>query len=158
MSPWTVVPKFTPAGARLADGHYSRRTVGSPQFMPPGQTLVLLTPDCLAVFGWWRPDPRSGIVAMNKLDGWTCTIFRNTGPVLSSELILAAESELMGRYECGPDGLLTYVWDRKVASPNPGYCFKRAGWKAIGRSADGRKTLLWKPADLAGIAPLRAAA
>ena len=153
MSAWVAVPKFTPAGARLADGHYSRRTVGSPQVMPPGQTLVLLSPDCRAVFGWWRPDPKSGIVAMNKLDGWTCTIFRNTGAGLSSELILAAESELMGRYDCGPDGLLTYVWDAKVASPNPGYCFKRAGWKAIGRSADGKKTLLWKDAGMAGRLP-----
>jgi hypothetical protein len=148
VTPWNVVPKFTPAGARLADGHYSRRTVGSPQFMPPGQTLVLLTPDELAVFGWWRPHPDSGITAMNKLDGWTCTIFRNTGPALSSELILAAELELVARHECGPSGLLTYVWDRRVRSANPGYCFKVAGWKAIGRSADGRKTLLWKdPAD-----------
>lgn len=152
-SAWVSVPKFTPAGARLADGHYSRRTVGSPQFMPPGQTLVLLTPDADAVFGWWRPDPRSGIKAMNGLDGWTCTIFRNTGPTLSSELILDAETALMGRFDCGPDGLLTYVWDAKVRSVNPGYCFKVAGWKAIGRSADKRKTLLWKDAALAGIAP-----
>lgn len=144
---WDVVPKFTPAAARLADGHYSRRTIGSRQFMPPGQTLVLLTPDELAVFGWWRPHPSSGIVAMNKLDGWTCTIFRNTGPVLSSELILAAERELLARYDCGPDGLLTYVWDRKVRSVNPGYCFKVAGWRSIGRSADGRKTLLQKPVE-----------
>jgi hypothetical protein len=143
-SPWLAVPKFTPAAARLADDHYSRRTVGSPQFMPPGQTLVLLTPDADAVFGWWRPDPSSGIVAMNKLDGWTCTIFRNTGPQLSSTLILAAEAELLTRYDCGPDGLLTYVWDAKVRSANPGYCFKVAGWHAIGRSADGRKTLLQK--------------
>ena len=148
--PWVPVNKFTPAGARLADGHYSRRTIGSPQFMPPGQTLVLVTPDELAVFGWWRPDPSSGIVAMNKLDGWTCTIFRNTGPILSSELILAAETELVGRYDVGPDGLLTYVWDRKVRSANPGYCFKIAGWRAIGRSADGRKTLLWKDPARAG--------
>jgi hypothetical protein len=141
---WVPVNKFTPAAARLADGHYSRRTIGSPQFMPPGQTLVLVTPDELAVFGWWRPDPSSGIVAMNGLDGWTCTIFRNTGPTLSSELILAAERELLARYDCGPDGLLTYVWDRRVRSVNPGFCFKSAGWKAIGRSADGRKTLLQK--------------
>ena len=141
---WVPVNKFTPAAARLADGHYSRRTVGSPQFMPPGQTLVLMTSDERAVFGWWRPDPSSGIVAMNGLDGWTCTIFRNTGPVLSSELVLEAERELLTRYDCGPDGLLTYVWDRKVLSVNPGYCFKVAGWKAIGRSADGRKTLLQK--------------
>jgi hypothetical protein len=146
-----VIPKFTPAAARLADGHYSRRTVGSPQFMPPGQTLCLLTPDADAVFGWWRPDPSSGIVAMNGLDGWTCTIFRNIGPQQSSTLILAAELELMARHECGPDGLLTYVWDAKVASANPGYCFKMAGWQSIGRSADGRKTLLHKDAAKAGL-------
>lgn len=52
-----IVPqsgKFDPGGARLADGHYSRRTVGSPQFMPLGQTLVLVTEARDAVFGWWR--------------------------------------------------------------------------------------------------------
>jgi hypothetical protein len=154
---WFVVPKFTPAGARLADGHYSRRTIGSPQFMPPGQTLVLLTEDCRAVFGWWRPDPKSGITAMNGLDGWTCTIFRNTGPDLSSALILGAELMLTERYTCGPDGFLTYVWDAKVESPNPGYCFKMAGWSVKGRSADGRKTLLWKDPAMAGVG-LRTAA
>jgi hypothetical protein len=143
---WVPVPKAIRPAARLADEHYSRRTVGSPQFMPPGQTLVLLTPDELAVFGWWRPDPSSGITAMNGLDGWTCTIFRNTGPTLSSELILDAERELLTRYDCGPDGLITYVRDDKIRSPNPGYCFKMAGWSVTGRSADGLKTLLQKAA------------
>ncbi len=56
--------------------------------------------------------------------------------------------------DCGPDGMLTYVWDSKVASENPGYCFKRAGWKRIGKSADGRKTLLHKPFECAGLASL----
>ena len=148
-----MVPKFTPAAAKLADGHYSRRTIGSPQFMPPGQTLVLMTADGLALFGWWRPHPSSGIRAMNGLDGWTCTIFRNTGPLLSSQLILEAENHLLGRYDVGPDGLITYVWDKRVASPNPGYCFKCAGWRVTGRSADGRKTLLQK--DVSPIAALR---
>lgn len=141
---WQPVTKFDRRAVVLADAHYSRRKPGSPQFMPPGQTLVLLTPDETAVFGWWRPHPDAGITAMNKLDGWTCTIFRNTGPALSSDLIREAERELLARYDCGPDGLLTYVWDRKVASVNPGYCFKVAGWRRIGRSADGRKTLLQK--------------
>lgn len=83
---------------------------------------------------------------MNNLDGWTCTIFRNEGPYLSSALVLAAEQALRSHIgECGPDGMLTYVWDSKVASANPGYCFKKAGWTVRGRSADNRKTLLWKP-------------
>lgn len=59
--------------------------------------------------------------------------------------MLAAEAFLISSdYSIGPDGMLTYVWDKKVRSTNPGYCFKRAGWRAIGRSADNRKTLLQK--------------
>lgn len=148
------VPKFEPSAAALADRHYSRRKIGSPQFMPPGQTLVLMTETKDAVFGWWRPDPAAGIKQMNGRDGWTCTIFRNESARLSSELILEAERHLAesGR-GCGPDGMLTYVWDRKVKSKNPGFCFKKAGWKAIGKSADGRKTLLQKPFELAGTVP-----
>jgi hypothetical protein len=120
--------------------------------MPPGQTLVLVAPD--AVFGWWRPDPASGIKAWNGLDGWTCTIFRNEGATLSSELILAAERAIVDTADgCGPDGLITYVWDARVRSVNPGACFKAAGWRATGRSADGRKTLLQKPWADAGARP-----
>lgn len=142
---WRRVTKFDRRACWLADRHYSRRKIGSPQFMPPGQTIVLLSRDGLAVFGWWRPHPDAGLQAMNGLDGWTCTIFRNESPVLSSELILDAEQAIpeLG-YNIGPDGLLTYVWDCKIRSANPGYCFKQAGWSRVGRSADRRKTLLQK--------------
>lgn len=123
--------------------------------MPPGETVVLITPDARAVFGWWRPHPTSGITAMNGLDGWTCTIFRNIGPTLSSLLILDAELWIYSVDSAppGPDGLLTYVWDDKVRSANPGYCFKQAGWEVHPtkpRSADGKKTLLhkaWPPCE-----------
>ncbi len=142
---WIRTKKFDAAAAQLADRHYSRRKIGSPQFMPPGQTIVLITPNKDAVWGWWRPDPASGIKSMNKRDGWTCTIFRNESRVLSSELVLAAEQVLLSSgYTIGPDGMLTYVWDKKVRSTNPGCCFKIAGWKVAGRSADNRKTLLQK--------------
>lgn len=144
---WIRTTKFDKRGAALADRHYSRRTVGSPQFMPPGQTIVLVgRDDYPAVWGWWRPHPDSGIVAMNKRDGWTCTIFRNEGKILSSLLVLEAEQYLVeAGLGCGPDGMMTYVWDKKIKSVNPGYCFKRAGWKCLGRSADNKKTLLQKP-------------
>lgn len=151
MSPWLRVTKFDPRSAALADRHYNRRKVGSPQFMPPGQTVILLSDDEQAIFGWWRPDPASGLKAMNGKDGWTCTIFRNEGPALSSALILAAEMTLLETgTDCGPDGLLTYVWRAKIRSVNPGYCFKQAGWTKIGVSADGRKDLLQKAWEHAG--------
>lgn len=151
---WKIVGKFDKTAATLADGHYSLRKVGSPQFMPPGETLILLSHDGLAVFGWWRPHPRSGIKAMNGLDGWTCSIFRNTGPGLSSALILEAEAILLKEREnCGPSGLITYVWGAKVRSINPGFCFKQAGYMRSGKSADGRKTLFQKPWNYAGVLP-----
>lgn len=142
MNPWVVTHKYDPRGAALADRHYSRRTIGSPQFMPPGETLVLVTEDGRAVFGWRRPHPASGLRAMNGLDGWTCTIFRSEYEERgrASGLILAAEQRLLqsGR-SIGPDGMLTYVFDRKVRSSNPGCCFKKAGWLAGSRSQRGRK-------------------
>jgi hypothetical protein len=149
---WLVASKGERAAVVLADRHYSRRKVGSPQFMPPGNTLVLLTPEADAVWGWWRPDPASGIKAMNGLCGWTCTIFRNESSALSSELVLEAERMLVsdGR-GCGVDGMLTYVHSQKVRGPNPGFCFKCAGWTRRGMSVDRRKVLLWKPFELAGV-------
>ena len=160
---WLTVNKFDRRGAALADGHYSRRTPGSPQFMPPGETLVFVSADRDSVFGWWRPHANNptGHRARNGLDGWTCSIFRRTSGRPASELIVEAEDALIdsGR-TCGPDGLLTYVFDAKVASENPGYCFKEAAWHTAGkdhqccskfprRSADGRKTLLHKPFEVA---------
>lgn len=151
---WDVVTKFDPRGAALADRHYSRRKVGSPQFMPPGETVILYLEHGgrAAVYGWWRPHPASGLKAINGLDGWTCSIFRNETTLLSSELILDAELALLSAgKDCGPSGLITYVFDRKVASQNPGFCFKKAGYQVTGRSADGKKTLLQKPFVLSGI-------
>ena len=151
---WWRAKKSDEAGVALADRHYSRRTVGAPQFMPPGQTIVLVTPDQKAVFGWCRPHPDAGITAMNGLDGWTCTIFRNEGELLSSDLILDAEKAIAAcGHDCGPDGLITYVWADRVESSNPGYCFQVAGWKKRGWSADGKKRLLTKTFDDAGEPP-----
>lgn len=150
---WQRTTKFDKRGAALADRHYSRRKVGSPQFMPPGQTIVLVgMNEYPSVWGWWRPHPRFSKTGMNGLNGWTCTIFRNEGRSLSSKLVLSAELALVVYADdCGPDGMLTYVFDAKVASANPGYCFKMAGWKRRGRSADNRKTLLGKAFSLAGV-------
>ena len=148
---WLVKHKADVVGRSLADRHYSRRKIGAPQFMPPGQTFVLVASDDSAVFGWWRPHPDCGIKAMNGFDGWTCTIFRNEGTALSSDLILMAEMKLEERFGCGPDGMMSYVDVRKVNSRNPGYCFKMAGWKPIGWSRDGKKRLFQKPFALAGL-------
>jgi hypothetical protein len=64
-------------------------------------------------------------------------------------MILEAELAL-GNKTCGPSGLLTYVAEKKIQSPNPGYCFLMAGYLRIGRAAHRDKWLLWKPWELRG--------
>ena len=72
--------------------HYSafKRKLGStsPQFVSPGQCMVLLTPAADALFVWHYAKPE---MRLDKVDGPMCSVFRNEGPVLSSTLILEAE-------------------------------------------------------------------
>ena len=93
-------------------------------FVGPGEKMVLLTSDCLALFVWRKFIDKSG------WDGVNCSVFHNAGPHLSSELILEAEKLAWDHW---PGQLLyTYVNPEKIKSANPGYCFKCAGWKFAG--------------------------
>tara|TARA_Y100000310_G_scaffold328100_1_gene395634 strand:- start:25132 stop:25653 length:522 start_codon:yes stop_codon:yes gene_type:complete len=127
--------------------HYSYRhrahgqLRGNATFVGQGEKVVLLTLDCRALFVWQL----STVTRYDGQEGVRCSVFRNEGPLLSSMLILEAE-ELAWQRWLGKR-LFTYVWDAKVKSVNPGYCFKMAGWKTCGRNKDGRLTILekWPP-------------
>lgn len=142
------------AQARLHKNHKSG-------FIGPSERMVLITVDCSALFAWrlmLPPDERISKLArpdrrrekrgneptqyFGDQTGLMCTIFRNEGYILSSELILEAECLAWQRWP--GIRLFTYVWDSKIASVNPGYCFKKAGWKSCGRNADGRMSILEK--------------
>lgn len=139
--PWLLVTKGDDSCRRLADRHYSRQTVGSPQFTRPGRNLVLRTAMGDAVWVTW-----SGL-RDDGLDAWECTIFRNESAGLSSDMIRAAVAATVAEWGAPPaDGIITYVDADKVRSINPGYCFKVAGWRQIGRSKwRGLALLQYKP-------------
>lgn len=68
-------------------------------------------------------------LALDKLDSWRCTIFRNESDALSSDLIRSAMEATATLWGSRPaDGWITWVDTRKVNSRNPGYCFLKAGW------------------------------
>lgn len=71
--------------------------------------------------------------------GYNCSIFRNESSRRSSEIILEAEEWAFEKW--GPSRIYTYVDPRKITSPNPGYCFKVAGWKFARRGRDGKHLL-----------------
>lgn len=134
---WVRVPKAERSCRLLADRHYSRQTIGADQFTRPGKNLVLRTILGDAVWVTW-----SGI-RDDGLEAWECTIFRNESSELSSKMIKDAIDATTAEWGNPPrDGIITYVASDKVRSINPGCCFKKAGWKRIGKSKKRQLILL----------------
>ena len=142
---WTRRTRFDPQGAALADKHYSRKTIGSDQFMPSGKALVLVTEDGDAVWGssWQLAADGTSMAFHAWPRAWVCSIFRNESAHLSSELI--REALAVTRYEWGnptDQGMVTFVDADKVRPKrDPGRCFIRAGFKRVGETGSGKVAL-----------------
>lgn len=152
-APWALTNRADPAVARMADDHYSRKAKGSRQFHPPGQSVVLYVPGpewpfrAAASWVWWRPMPWKAH-RYDPYDGWwNCSLFCNEGAGLSSVLITAAIPWALAAWGLPTHGFDTYVWPEKVRSPNPGFCYKVAGWQTGGWSKDGKKRRLFLPKE-----------
>jgi hypothetical protein len=107
------------------------------QFVGPGAHIVLRTGPGDAMFVW-----RSFIDdTIPKQDGIECAVFRNEAPdrYLSSELVRQADAIA---HHCWPgERHYTKVRAAAVRSPNPGYCFKQAGWRFCGKTSGGLSIL-----------------
>jgi hypothetical protein len=125
---WQLSHRADKAALPLADRHYSRQKIGSPQFVPPGRCIVLLTPnhDALWVTHW----PFAHLQFHGHGDMWICSLFRNESDILSSELITEALAVTAWAFgEGAPEGTLTYVDATKVRHKrDPGRCFLKAGF------------------------------
>lgn len=134
MSAWQLRKDGDPRGLALYERHYSARRYRDGRvrrlFVGPGEKVVLVSHDGRAVFAWRRFHDASGQLGVN------CAVFRNEGSQWrSSDLITDADAIAWARW---PDErLYTYVDPASVASPNPGYCFKIAGWRFCGRTKGG---------------------
>lgn len=138
---WRLTNRGNRMAARLADEHYSRQTIGSPQYVRPGRCVCLLARTATGVALWvtsWQQH------ADHAWPGaWECTIFRNKGAGLSSDLILEAVAATRAVFGEPPAaGMITFVDPAKIASPNPGYCFKRAGFRSAGHTKIHRRPCL----------------
>lgn len=135
---WFEVKDGDPRAVSLYRKHYSARQSnhGMPidycryGFSGNGESMILLTQDCRALFGW-----KFQKIHDDKQVGVNCFIFRNESNILSSVLILEAEELAWERW--GSERLYTYVNSEKIKSTNPGYCFLRAGWIRCGKSPKG---------------------
>tara|TARA_Y100000310_G_C20251717_1_gene609408 strand:+ start:58 stop:567 length:510 start_codon:yes stop_codon:yes gene_type:complete len=157
---WIGIHDADPRAVTLYRRHYSANlsSDNTHGFVGPTEKMVLMTVDCQALWVWHpntppeqRGEPEARRARRGNAPtrytfadqlGILCSVFRNEGPIRSSTLILEAERLAWGRWP--GQRLFTYVWDAKVKSANPGYCFKMAGWKSCGRNKDGRLSILEK--------------
>ena len=132
-SAWVRVKDGDDRARALYRCHYSHRAYkdgrNPMQFVGPGEHIVLLTPDCKALFIWRKFKDDSGQVGVN------CACFRNEGRRLSSELILEAEDWAWHRWST--ERLYTFVNPDRIRSTNPGFCFLSAGWRKCGYTRGG---------------------
>ena len=140
---WTLSHRADPRARIIADRHYNRQKVGSPQFVPPGRCLVLRTDTAFWVTSW----PFAQFVRHAWPGAMMCSAFRNEGEILSSFLILEALAATKWKYPELPElGMVTFVNREKVRSKrNPGYCFIRAGFEPCGRTKGGLHALRLPP-------------
>jgi hypothetical protein len=137
---WVRTNRADPLAAALADRHYSRQKPGTRQFVQPGRCLVLVTPDYDAL--WVTSWPYEQYVLRKLYPGaWTCSLFRNEGEILSSDLIRAAIVETIAYFGDPPEhGFITTVRPDKVRHKrDPGRCFRKVGFQPIGFTADGKQ-------------------
>jgi hypothetical protein len=149
---WRLSDRFDWRALPLADRHYNRRKVGSPQFVPPGRCLVLLTEgaDALWVTSW----PYAEHVRHAWAGAWVNSLFRNEAQprLLSSDLIREAVGVTRWRFGDPPDVPWPFVTfidrDKTRRKRDPGRCYLRAGWQVIGETKGGLLALGLAPEDM----------
>lgn len=153
-SSWRRSWRADPAARILADRHYNRQAHGAAQFVPPGRCLVLLTADRAAV--WVTSWPLPQYVRHAWPEAWICSIFRNEGAGLSSDLITWAVAHTRAEWPLVPaGGIVTFVDPVKTRRKrDPGRCFRRAGWQHVGFTAGGLYVLQQLPAAMPAPAPI----
>jgi hypothetical protein len=128
---WTISHRFDREALPLADRHYNRQKVGTPQFVPPGSCFVLKAEGALWVTSWPLPQ----YVRHRWPGAWVNSLFRREGGPRASDLILEAIAATRWYYGDPPErGMVTFVDPKKVppvyrrGQAIYGYCYYKAGF------------------------------
>ena len=138
---WHSSYRTDPRARELADRHYNRQKIGSPNFVPPGRCCVLFTQTPTGRAFWVTSAPYAQYVRHRWAGAWVCTAFRNEGAGVASELILQAISASI--YRLGPPptlGMITFI-DRSKVRPTKvhgravwGWTYRKAGFVEVGET------------------------
>lgn len=146
----------------IADRHYNRQKIGTPQFVPPGRCAVFYACTPTGEAFWVTSWPFAEYVKHAWGGAWVCSAFRNEGAGRASDMIrqaVAATHSLMG--EPPSLGMITFV-DRKKVRPTRvhgrdvwGWTYRKAGFEEVGETKGGLLALQLLPQAMpAAAAPL----
>lgn len=150
---WCVSNRADPDTRRIADRHYNRQKVGSPQFVPPGRCCVLIE-DAGRAF-WVTSWPFAEYVKHEWPGAWICSAFRSEDAGNSVDLIKQAVAATRAHFGEPPTaGMVTFVDSRKVAPvmirgvPSFGWTWIKAGFKYVGKTKAGLLAYQMLPKDM----------
>src|SRR5580700_4409499 len=131
---WNLSHRADPLALPLADRHYNRQKIGSPQFVPPGRCLVLLCDGALWVTSW--PFPQ--FVKHAWPGAWVNSLFRKECPGRASIMIREAIAATKSVWNPPENGMISFVDSKHVdhtmirGEKIYGYCYLKAGFKHVG--------------------------
>lgn len=145
---WQLSHRADPVSRDLADRHYNRQKIGTPQFVPPGRCLVLFAETCSGRAFWVTSWPFAEYTKHAWAGAWVCSAFRNEGAGIASELIIEAVAATKWFYGKPPPlGMITFVDRRKViptmvrGEKTWGRTYRLAGFKDAGDTKGGLMAL-----------------
>jgi hypothetical protein len=152
---WKLSNRFDPAARAIADRHYNRQKIGTPQFVPPGRCLVLVMPGAFWVTSW----PFGEYVKHRWPGAWVCSAFRREAPcqIPASQLILEALAATRWNFGEPPIlGMVTFLDRSKVKSIRVrskdtwGRTWQLAGFEPDGETKGGLLAFRIRPENIPG--------
>lgn len=150
---WCMSHRADQKARVIADRHYNRQKIGTPQFVPPGRCLVLLSENEKAF--WVTSWPFAEYVKHAWAGAWVCSAFRSEGAGRASDMILDAVAATRSFFGEPPElGMITFLDRRKVkpikvrGKETWGRTWRLAGFKDAGETKGGLLALRLAPEDM----------
>jgi hypothetical protein len=152
---WEMSHRAASRSRVIADRHYNRQKIGTPQFVPPGRCLVLHAETATGRALWVTSWPFAEYVKHRWAGAWVCSAFRNEGAGQASSLISQAISATLAYFGEAPAlGMVTFINRDCVRPimvrgvPTWGWTWRRIGFRDAGETEGGLLALQLLPEDM----------
>lgn len=154
---WTLSDRADPECLPLADRHYNRQSIGSPQFVPPGRCVVLKAPGAVWVTSW----PFAEYVRHAWPGAWVNSLFRKECEGVASDYIRDALAATRAVWDAPDNGLVTFI-DPNEVKPRKvrgrvaiGWSYFEAGFTHVGYTKAGLWAMQILPDAMPPAAPAK---